>query len=426
LSVDSPSTISPNQDITMNVKVALNATKPATNILLKLDYPTGFAFIKSSPAPSFGNNVWNLGDLAPGAEHNISISGKMIDVTDGEEKTFNISTGSRSNTDKSTIDVVFNAIKNTITIKKPFIEAHLFINGVAQREYATDSKTPVNAEIRYINNLDTTVNDLVITAKISGNAFDRKTINTQQGFYDSSKDTINWDKTSINQFTKVNPGDSGAVTFSVLPLSLYGASGGILANPVINVEVDISGKQAVQDFAANQLTNSSSAIVRIISDIGFSAKALYYSGALKNTGPIPPKVGKNTTYTVVWTLSNTANSISKNQVNSTLPPWMTFVGPISPPDEDLTYNAGTKEIVWNVGRIQSGAGITGPSRSVAFQISFTPSLSQVGTVPIIINDSILTGHDDFANVDVRVNKMGLNTRLDGDAAFPADGGLVVN
>ena len=79
-----------------------------------------------------------------------------------------------------------------------------------------------------------------------------------------------------------------------------------------------------------------------------------------------------------------------------------------------------------VDRIPKGAGITGASRSVSFQISFSPSLSQVGTLPTIINDAILTGHDDFANVDVRVNKAGLNTRLDNDGAFPVNGSIVVN
>jgi len=38
----------------------------------------------------------------------------------------------------------------------------------------TDASTPIDAEIRYTNNLDTKVNDLVIVAKITGNAFDRK------------------------------------------------------------------------------------------------------------------------------------------------------------------------------------------------------------------------------------------------------------
>ncbi len=426
LSVDAPLTISPNQGITLNVKATLNATKIAPKILVKLNYPVGFQFISSVPVPSFGNNVWSLGDLAPGAERAISISGKMVDVFDGEEKTFNISSGSQSDTDKSVIGVVFNAIKNTITIKKPFVEVNLFVNGVYQREYATDAKTPINAEIRYVNNSDTKVNDLEIKAKLSGNAFHRKTILVQQGFYDSSKDVITWNQNSQSGLKEANPGDSGSVIFSVSPLSLFSTSGEILSNPSVNIEVDISGKQAIQGSALNELNNFSSAIVRIISDVGFSAKALYYSGPFTNTGPIPPKVEQATTYTIVWTLSNTANSISGVQINSSLPSWMTFLGPISPGGEDLKYNSSTGGITWNVDRIPRGTGVTGASRTVSFQVSFKPSLSQVGAIPKIINDAILTGHDDFANVGVKVNKASLNTKLDNDGAFPANGSIVVN
>ena len=60
-----------------------------------------------------------------------------------------------------------------------------------------------------------------------------------------------------------------------------------------------------------------------------------------------------------------------------------------------------------------------------FQLEFIPSLSQVGTTPTIINDTILTGHDDFANVDVRINKTSLDTRLLNDANLPANGSRVV-
>ncbi|MBI3888427.1 hypothetical protein HY311_01390 [Candidatus Nomurabacteria bacterium] len=420
LSVDGPLTISPNQNITLNIKETLNATKPAPKILMKLIYPVGFQFISAVPAPSSGNNVWNLGDLAPGSEHDISISGKMVDVFDGEQKTFNISTGTQSDSDKSSIAVVFNSAMQTITVKKPFVEANIYINGISSSTYATDSKTPVDIEIRYVNNLDTTVNDLQIQAKVSGNALNRQSITAQRGFYDSGTDTITWDKNYQNQFKEVNPGDSGSVSFSVSPLSLFSAAGGVLSSPLINVGVNVSGS------SVGQLTNSASAVIRVISDVGFSAKALYYSGPFTNTGPIPAKVGKKTSYTIVWNLSNTANSISKAQVNSTLPPWIDFVGAISPPGENLTYNASTREIVWNADRIQRGAGITGAAKTVSFQVSFTPSLSQVGTAPTIINDAVLTGHDDFANVDVRVNKAGLTTKLDGDPQFPAGAGGVVN
>ena len=276
-----------------------------------------------------------------------------------------------------------------------------------------------------MNNLDTSVDDLQIKAKISGNAVNRKTISSDQGFYDSSNDTITWDKNSESDFAVVNPGDTGSVSFSVSPLSLFSTSGTLLPSPTIGVDISISGKQSVSGYATTDLTNSVSSVIRIISDVGFSGKALYYSGPFTNTGPIPPKVQQKTTYTVVWSLSNTANDISNTVVNSSLPSWMSFVGTISPSGEDLTYNPSTQQILWNIGDIPKGTGITIPTRSVSFQVQFTPSLSQVGTIPVIINDAVLTGHDDFANVDVTVSKSALRTQLDSDTAFPPAGAQVV-
>ena len=199
----------------------------------------------------------------------------------------------------------------------------------------------------------------------------------------------------------------------------------MLPNPSINIDISIAGSQSLAGYATEQLTNSSSAFIKIISDVGFSAKAFYYSGPFKNAGLIPPKVEKETSYTISWSVSNTANNISKAIIRSTLPSWMRFMGLVSPVDEDLAYSPSTREIVWNVGRIPKGAGITGAGRSVFFQVAFIPSLSQVGTMPFIINDAFLTGYDDFANVDVRVNKMSLTTQLNSDTIFPPSGGTVV-
>jgi hypothetical protein len=425
LSVDAPVEISPNQDIVLDIKTALNANKTIPAMLIRLDYPAGFQFTSARPAPSFGNNVWSLGDLPPGALRNISVVGKMIDVFDGEQKTFRIWSGVQSTTDKSLIGIVFNSIEHTLTIKKPFIEAKLFINSVYQREYATDTKTPIRGQIQWVNNLDTKINDLTITVKIAGNAVNRKSITAEQGIYNSSENSIIWDKNSQNSFTEVNPNDSGSVNFSLSALPLFSAGGGMIASPSITIEVSISGRQALEGSALNQLRNSESKIVRMISDVGFANKILYYSGPFLNNGPIPPKSEQETTYAVVWSLSNTANSISKAQIHSTLPPWVRFVGPVSPAAEDLTYNPSTKEIVWNVGGIPAGTGITTTDREVAFQIAFTPSLSQVGFSPVLINDAILTGHDDFANVNVRVNKSSLDTGITNDPAFPALGDRVV-
>jgi hypothetical protein len=158
--------------------------------------------------------------------------------------------------------------------------------------------------------------------------------------------------------------------------------------------------------------------------VGFANKILYYSGPFSNHGPIPPQAEKETTYTVVWNITNTSNNISKTKITSSLPPWVRFVGPVAPASEDLTYNPSTKEIVWNVGNLKRGTGITEMEREVAFQIAFTPSISQVGSLPALINDAVLTGHDDFANVSVRVNKYSLSTQLPNDPSLPPGGGRV--
>ncbi len=421
ISVDAPSEVSPNQDISFGIKATLNATKSASQILVKVDYPVGFQFTSSQPTPSFGNNVWSLGDLAPGAERDISIVGKMIDVFDGEEKTFKIWSGSQSQIDKSAIDVVFNSLGHTFTIKKPFLEANFLLGGVKQREYAIDSKDVASAEIRWTNNLETKINDLQIRAKISGNAINRKSISPENGFYDSTNDVIIWDKNSNNDFQEINPGQSGSVFFSFSSLSLFSSSLGVMSNPSVIVSISISGKQETSGFESQELKNSDSSTIKVISDVGFANKALYYSGPFTNTGPIPPKAEKETTYTVVWSLSNSSNNILKGIVHSSLPSWVRFIGPISPPSEDLTYNSFSKEITWNVGNIARGVGITGASKEVSFRIALLPSLKQVGTMPIIINDAILTGHDDFANVDIRVNKPALYTSLTNDPNFPQGG-----
>ena len=425
ISVDAPTEVSPNQDITLNIKSTLNASKPASKILIKVEYPVGFVFGSSKPAPTLGNNVWNLGDLSPGAESNIAITGKMIDVFDGEEKSFRIFSGSQSEVDKSAIAVVFNSLGHTVLIKKPFIEAKLFVNGSYDREYAVGSKSPISGNIRWVNNLDTKINDLEIRVKLSGNALDRNNIDAPGGFYNSSEDTIIWNKNSQSSFGEVNPGKNDSVSFSLETLPVFSAGGGMLSEPSVNIEVSISGKQAAEGNVLQTIKNSESKKIRIITDVGLAAKALYYSGLFENTGPIPPKAEKETTYTVVWSLSNTSNNVSKAQVKATLPPWVRFVGAVSPLNENVLYNITTKEITWNVGSIPRGTSITQTGREVSFQIAFIPSLSQVDTTPTVINDAVLTGHDDFANVEVRVNKASLNTRISGDPTFPSSGARVV-
>lgn len=417
LFVDGPSEISPNQDVVLNIKTGFNSTNSVPDTLVKVEYPQGFEFVSAKPAPSFGNNVWSIGDATPGAEKNISIEGKMVDVFDGEEKTFNIYTGLRSEKMKDEIEVIFNSLDHTVAIKKPFIESKLFVNGRYDKDYAVSANRKVNANIRWVNNLDTVLNDMEIKVNLSGNAFDRKTIEVDDGFYDSNTDTIVWNRSLVPDFKLINPGETDLVSFSFDTLSGYSGLSGILSDPYLNIGVNISGKYEVEGFVSKEIKSSESKIVRVISDITLLAKAIHFSGPFKNKGPMPPVVGKETTYTIVWSISNTSNNASKVKVSSSLPTWINFVGKVSPSDENLLYDSALRTIVWNVGNVKKGTGLTNLKKEVSFQVSFIPSLSQIDTSPLLINETTLTGYDDFAKVDLKSNKRRLDIRLFDDTSF---------
>lgn len=425
IAIEAPEEVTPGQDVILNIKATLNAPQSSTKMLTKLDYPLGFQFVSANPAPAYDNNVWDLGEMTPGVEKIISITGKMVDVYDGDEKTFRIFSGLQSGKNKSEIEVVFNSLIHKLTISKPFIDVKLLVNSSYQKEYSVSSKSSLSGQINWANNLDTKINDLNITARIKGNVFDRKTLNTRSGFYNSVDDYLVWDKNSIKEFAEVNPGGSGSVDFSFMPMALYSATGGLISNPSVVIEVSITGKQALEGNILRELKNSETKNIKIISDVGFNAKSLYYSGPFKNTGPIPPKAEKETTYTITWSLSNTSNNISKVEVRSALPQWMRFTGEVSPASENIIYDASTREILWKASSIPKGAGITTGAKEVSFQVALTPSISQVGEKPTILNKMSLTGYDDFANVNVQSSKPAFTTSITSDPLFLPQNATVV-
>lgn len=405
LSIDAPQDAIEDQEFTLNVKATLNETKEIpNNLTLKLDYPFGFEFVSSNPSPEVGNNIWNLASLKPGEEFNVEIKGRMVDVFEGEEKIFHASAGPEKTNDKSELGVVFNSFRHSLFIKKPFVETKLFVNSEYKKEYAVSTKSAIIGVIEWTNNLKTSVNDLEIKAKFSGNAYNPRNIKVEPGFFDSKSNTIIWDKNIDETFTEISSGKSGNISFTLSPSSVFGANGNLLVDPTINVEITVLGKQTESGSALKNLDIVENKTIKLISDLSLITKSSYTGGPFKNTGPYPPKPEEETTYTITFSVANTTNNISKAKLVTSLPPRVSYKNLISPKDEKLTFDAVTRELVWDIGTIPRETGLSGAKKEISFQVSYTPSLSEVDLIPTLVNKSTLTGHDDFANVDLRVER----------------------
>lgn len=405
LSIDAPVDAIPDQEFILNVKATLNETKEVpNNLTLKLDYPFGFEFISSNPSPEVGNNIWNLTSLKPGEEFNVEIKGRMVDVFEGEEKIFHALAGPLKTNDKSELGVVFNSFRHGLFIKKPFVETKLFVNSEYKKEYAVSTKSAIIGVIEWTNNLKTSVNDLQIKAKLSGNAYNPRNVKVESGFFDSKINTIIWDKNIDEVFTEIAPGKTGNIFFTLSPTSVFGINGNLLVDPAINIEIAVLGKQTESGSALKNLDIVENKTIKLISDLSLLSKSSYAGSPFKNTGPYPPAPEKETTYTITFSVANTTNNISKAKLVTTLPPRVSYKNLISPKDEKLTFDPATRELIWDIGTIARETGLSGPKKEVSFQVSYTPSLSEIGLIPTLVNKSTLTGHDDFANVDLRVER----------------------
>lgn len=423
VTVSSLKEVTANQQITITVDIDSNSTSILNDIMIKAEYPFGFTFKSSNPSSVSEDNTWKLGDLSPKDHRTIKING-TLEGQDNEERTFRFNIGREDKNETSQIGTTFLSSLQTVVIKKPFISVGLSLDGDSStKEFVAKSGRSISGTIIWANNLPTSVSNVSIEVKLTGQSLDRTSVNAERGFYKSVNNTIVWDKSTVSEFGALSPGENGRFNFS---FSSQNISSGSALNPQISVDVSVKGDRTSETNTIESLSSFVSRIVKVASNLKLTSKALYFTGPISNSGPIPPKVDTETTFTIVWTLTNSVNSISGARVTTTLPPYVKFTGILNPTSERITYNEVSGEIAWDAGDVLTGAGSSKPAKEVAFQVSMIPSTTQVGSFPVIINESTVTGDDTFANASVKDTKQALTTILNSDPGYRDGLGLVVN
>jgi len=408
-------------DVRLNIKS--NSTNTIKNVLVKAVYPFGFSFKTSSLKPlTIDNTVWNIGDIPPGGERTVSVTGSLTGEDD-ELRVFNFSVGARNPTNPNIIGTAFMDVQQEINIRKPFISLDISIDGdtgLADKNAKFGKST--NVRIRWANNLPETVKNLVIVAHLDGSAYDKTYVTSWGGYYRSGTDDMIWDQRTNPELATVSAGASGNLTFNVTPSESGGALSNI-TNPEINIQVYATGDR-VSNINVPMKTGETARRIKVSTETNLSGRILRNSGPFINTGPIPPVSDRTSTYTVVWSIDNTNNVVTNAVVTATLPPYVTWTGQVSPQSEDIKYDSNSGLVTWNVGRINTYTSSSG-RKEVAFQVSVEPSVEHVGTSPIIVNQARLTGLDNWTKESIENAQIYLTTSFSTDTTFRPGDGVVV-
>jgi hypothetical protein len=153
----------------------------------------------------------------------------------------------------------------------------------------------------------------------------------------------------------------------------------------------------VPGFAGVDVSGSSVYEVKISSKLRVVSRGLFADSAISNSGPLPPKVGSETTYTIIWSLANMANDADNVVIKSSLPPYTSFKNVVSPADVNISFDKASGEIIWRAGRVLAGTGFLRLAMEVAFQVGFTPSQNQINEAPVLINATEAAGRDTFTD-----------------------------
>ncbi|MFZ2048845.1 MAG: hypothetical protein WAV25_00900 [Minisyncoccia bacterium] len=421
MTVEEPESVVSGDNFTTTVTIVSNSSEILKNVLLKGEYPYGYSMKDSIPRAVRSENIWVIGDMAPGDKKIVKITG-ILSGEDKEERTFRFYTGIASTNDSQKFDATLALQSNTISINHSSLGMKMFLNGDEASTIVAPIGRIVEGRIDYVNNLPQSVINGRIQLKLSGASLDKYSVVAQNGgFYNSAQNTITWDKTGTNDLGVLTPGATGQVSFRFSSLTTLSTGN---KNSEISLNTNFVAVPQNNDNTINAVANDSGS-VKIASEVSLTAKALYSRGPFTNSGLTPPKVEKPTTYTVSIILGNTQNDITDSVVMGTLGTNVTWTGEISPNGENVIYDETTNTFKWNVGTLPSGAGFSTAGKQIFFKVSLTPSIGQINTAPILVQNISFNGTDSFTKEVVKVNAPQVTTRTDTDPKYVQGNDMVV-
>lgn len=402
------------QLMTMTLSVRSNATTPLGNVAVLAEYPFGFNERSAEPERE-GGSYFVLGTLAPGEEREIRIGG-FLSGQEGEERVFRFTAGSLKAEGSRSFAVAYTEKETTIAIAKPFLTVGLALDRSEEATIIAKAGQDIIAQLAWENALQSVVQDAKIEVKLSGDALDASDVEATNGFYRSSDRTVLFDKDSAAGLASLDPGEFGNGSFSFHTKS--GSAMSALRNPSITLDVSISGRRIGESRVPEQVSSTLKRVVKFQTDLTLFMRTMRTTGAFTNTGPWPPKVDQETTYTIELAAENTVNGVGGAKASMTLPSYVRFTGQVSPAGS-VTYNESTREVSWAIGDFAAGT-----TKKASFQVALLPSVSQKGTSPALVGDAVLRGFDRFVQKDAESRANSVDIQAFDDPAYNGSLGVV--
>ena len=399
LEFDLPGKTESGQDFRLRLNYFSNINYLLTDLRVQLEYPADFEFLESSPK-SLDKTEWEIPVLNKSQGGRIEVSGKVSGEV-GSANIFKAKLGIWKNGEF----VLLKEAESGLEITKSSIYLRQEING--NPRYVAVPGDWLHYEVFFKNIGEDALTNLFIVNKLEGEAFDFSTIKSDFGIFKSGDNSIIFDWKRIQKLQYLAPTEEGKVDFWVRVKDDLGN----VKNPVLRNKVFAS--QVEEEF-----------VTKISSKLEASQKGYFQDEVFGNSGPLPPRRGEITSYTIMWQAKNYYSDVKDVKIKATLLQGVELTGKIFPEEEaqKFTFDSESREIIWSLGDLARGRGVLNSPPNLSFQIAFTPTESQRGQTPDIIGQVQIFGEDTWTETTLEATAPSINTTLlDDDTVTPALG-----
>ncbi len=193
LDVDASNEISPNQLYTLRLRISQNTKSLPTGSLVSIVFPRDFTVESLSKPPTFDVGTWVINTEKEGDYEDITVTGRF-GSQEGDERSFRFFAGVPLDSGGTKIQTSYVSRTHVVSLARPILDAYILLGNEKGKTIAASPDTYIQGEIVYRNRQPNTVIDPVFRIRINGSALDEVSIQPVEGFYDSSKKEMFWDK----------------------------------------------------------------------------------------------------------------------------------------------------------------------------------------------------------------------------------------
>ncbi len=375
---------------------------PVFNLRAMPIFPTNFVIESAKPSLSAEEPFWEIASLEPGKLQDITVKGSFTSTASGELPMMaRVGFMSEENFFKQAeAEVKTDVLGGAVSF-------HLIFDG-SDKDQTVQTGKVLRGSIDFKNPGTESVEGVGFTLTLSANK--KLPIDWDKADLSDGKRTgnvIRWSKGERTELSKLNPGAEGIIDFTLPLVGTIGSDQSDVFTAALSMDV-----ARVGSITSTRTIEATPIRISVNSNVSLSAEARYFGedGAPLGSGDLPPRVGKTTSYRIMWDLTNSLHDLGNVEVSTILPQDVVWKDVSAKDIGVLSYNPTTRQVRWQTSKLPSDI----KNAQAWFDVSITPKKADVGKFMKLTNQTALEATDLVTKAEVNSTLPVITTELPND------------